>query len=568
MSGSENGSLLMISDIEGCLQTAKITLQDNTIYDISQNTSLCRFDTFKGPLLNFLLDNDKNEIAFLGDYFDKGPGVVDSIIGIAYLHDYLDKQNKNKVQDQVQNRVHIILGNRDINKFRIAYELDMKKEERKLNIEGWKAWSDLYNTNNISDYFDQDGNVKKDEQLKLFHFITSKSMGGMSLPTDKIIHSSLSEEESLDWLYAVFTDSDILVGYKPKFDIVFNDTNKDEYKKLFVYSCRYLYQNATIVKKIDRFKVLLSHAGGFNMSVLQDKSFYETIISTLSNESLSYYDKIETARKELQTNSKSYSDIDSVISYNQRLYKEFVDNFFPDNTVDKKESGQYFLLQAMGLKPDDRFPNFASFIQSCGGGCGQRIASNNLVPEDIDFFKKISDADIMTIAHGHVPNCLRFPLIYKRVIEGKPLVFIENDTSNGNRPKLKSGEIDELPLSYIDELPLSYISIQEDKFLYGIGSLNESGKIENIQQPRINSAKNDYSSKNAKTFEMLALEGGPKESDGLLTNVEIDKILSFNGFKPADIVGGKRRTKKKKSNTKNKRNNIKRKSCRNKCKFH
>lgn len=557
-----NGKLLMISDIEGCLEEYTLKI-DNEKTTLPQNTSLCRLDTFKGPLLNFLKktkydDNtpiDNNEIAFLGDYFDKGPGVVDSIIGIAYLH------------KEKPDNVHIILGNRDMNKFRIAYELDMKKDERSTK-DGWKVWKDLYamkktdkegNVTDISDCFDDDGSVKSGNRLKLFHFITSTSMGGMALPTETQIHSSLSEEESLEWLYAVFTDSDILDGYEPNFDIAFSD--KDEYKKLFVYSCRYLYKNATIVKKIDRFKVLLSHAGGFNMSVLQGKSFYEGIIGTLSEVGLSYYDKIETARKGLQTNSESYSDIDSVIAYNQRLYKTFVEKFFPENRVDKTPSEQYFLLQAMGLKPDVRFPNFASFIQSCGGGCGQRIKSSGLQSEDTEFFKKISDAGIMTIAHGHVPNCLRFPLIYKRVIGNKTLVFIENDTSNGNRPKLESGKI--------DELPLSYISITQGSFLYGVGSLNDIGDLIKIKEPYNNSQKKPYTTKNRTTIQKLSLIDGDRKVDYLLTNEEIDKILEPSEIwgGPTDIKGGKRLTKKNKSKTK-KRKNIKKRSCRNKCKFH
>lgn len=107
--------LLMISDIEGCVPNFGKNAENP---GIDQNTSLCELSTYTKELTWFLTVNPANEIAFLGDYFDKGPGVAGSIIGIAHLHAKFPKQ------------VHIILGNRDINKFRIAYEIDLPIDKR------------------------------------------------------------------------------------------------------------------------------------------------------------------------------------------------------------------------------------------------------------------------------------------------------------------------------------------------------------------------------------------------------------------------------------------------------
>jgi hypothetical protein len=61
--------LLFISDIEGCLPS--------TITGEEQNTSLCESKQYdlSGALYKFL--EKRNKIAFLGDYFDKGPGAID-----------------------------------------------------------------------------------------------------------------------------------------------------------------------------------------------------------------------------------------------------------------------------------------------------------------------------------------------------------------------------------------------------------------------------------------------------------------------------------------------------------
>jgi hypothetical protein len=57
-----NGKLIFISDLEGCA---------NSFFNKKQSIAICSTEFFNA-LDNFLLINEFNKVAFLGDYFDKG----------------------------------------------------------------------------------------------------------------------------------------------------------------------------------------------------------------------------------------------------------------------------------------------------------------------------------------------------------------------------------------------------------------------------------------------------------------------------------------------------------------
>jgi hypothetical protein len=85
--------LLCISDLEGCV--------DSPV--------LCSKNTFDA--IETLMESYQNlQVAFLGDYFDQGPHIVSTINGIM------------KLKERYEDKIHIILGNRDVNKMRIAVE--------------------------------------------------------------------------------------------------------------------------------------------------------------------------------------------------------------------------------------------------------------------------------------------------------------------------------------------------------------------------------------------------------------------------------------------------------------
>ena len=105
MDGDGVKKILMFSDIEGCQASPG-----------KQSSFLCS-DAFYNKIADMLdpkKGGDPNlHIAFLGDYFDQGMRVYDSIKGMMSLLD----------NPTFSGRVHVILGNRDVNKLRFCFEL-------------------------------------------------------------------------------------------------------------------------------------------------------------------------------------------------------------------------------------------------------------------------------------------------------------------------------------------------------------------------------------------------------------------------------------------------------------
>lgn len=546
--------LLMISDIEGCYKGT----------DPLQNTSLCDITNFfngnNGFLYNFLNNNNnQNHIAFLGDYFDKGSGVVSSIIGIVYLH------------KTFKNQVHIILGNRDINKFRLAYEFNLKQDQVP---DGGVVWSGFNKVD--SDIRDYTNNTI--DRTKLFNNIMTKSMGAMNQGDDSTkIHPKLDNAKSAEWLIDVFNPLFKCDDYSPNFDDFLNNplldnTNNnvnlvDNTKKLFIYSCRYLLKHGKIVEKLHDFSVLMSHAGGFHNCVLQNNEFFDNILKLGINElgiNEPYFKKMNSYRVELGKCSEStnFLGITESVELHNGFYDKFIESFFDDslNVISNEPSNEYFLLQAMGLKPDGNGAIFASYIQSCGGGCGIFTPDKSTYST---FLEKVNTEKIKAIAHGHIPQCMRHPLIFKRKINNtsnendtsNEIVFIENDTSNGGRP-LKINE------NVLTDIPLSYINKNSDgSFAYGVGVFNKFAKIVPISDStdKNRNIKNDNDGKTDDDNKKIGLSG-PITSDEMYLDEEIQKIIKFEGFKPAawnpttpPTVGGKRRTKKNKFSRKYKK---------------
>jgi hypothetical protein len=139
---------------------------------------------------------------------------------------------------------------------------------------------------------------------------------------------------------------------------------------------------------------------------------------------------------------------------------------------------EYYLLQAMGLKPNKPADKFLSFVESCDspGGCGGPKDGS----EDYSkFLDKLNKKGVDVISCGHIPQCSPVPLIYKRetfnnMSKFDPIVFILNDTSNGYRPN----NIDD-----VCKVPLSYIEKIGDTTHVGIGRfISEKNKYSNTNK--------------------------------------------------------------------------------------
>jgi hypothetical protein len=435
--------LLFISDIEGCLPFA--------ISGEKQNTSLCESKQYdlSGALYKFLANG--NKIAFLGDYFDKGPGAIDSIIGI------------HKLKKEFNGQVYIILGNRDINKLRFAYEL---KEIQNIpkNNDRWSEWVHFYNL--------YEEKINKVNSMDLIDIILTKSMGADGIAPKWATDDKIKAHNS-------YLKSLIHFFNKKNFD---EKTDQD-----FQQALHTIFTQGKIVDFDEEFGVLMSHAGGFHESVFTVN--YEDMINKFNLlPKLNYFQSIEYFRKELCNVNTTAATADN-IPLDLAKYNTILENTIKDIIVgNEKPIPEYYLLQASGLKPDasvesdtDNKEKFASFIQSCGSGCGlnhQSMYQRTITPSLNKILNAITinGKPIKSIAHGHVPMCLPFPLIVQYEVNG--IVFIQNDTSNGQKPTEYVGES-------INDLPFSYIDQNNGTLEYKIGNLNDNGILVNYENDKL-----------------------------------------------------------------------------------
>jgi len=383
-----SGKLLMISDLEGCEQFSRDKKE--------QSQAMCK-DGFFNYLIMFMEKNQDNRIAFLGDYFDKGPYVLSTIEHIVNL--------KNKYKE----RIYIILGNRDINKLRLLYEVETVLPIPRKEEYGWKMWNNFYEKYKTAN--------TPEERIKT---IFDDSMGapykvGLNIHNEGI-------DDGIEKLRSIF------------------NKNSD-------HSIRTLFQEGQIVAYDEPTKSLLSHGGGFNVP-FHTYQYYKNMIDTMSQD-LTYFEKIEYFRRQLQL-QPSPNETTNINDYIETLNKPLKD-VVKTWTFPNTPSNEFCLLQALGLKPDPG-KQYNSYIESCG-----TTACNNIVrPIKDEFIKLMKQLGIKTISAGHVPHCTPVPLIYKR----KGLNFIANDTSNGYRPV----EITKLnfPMSYVSPNNIGITSMDKE----------------------------------------------------------------------------------------------------------
>ena len=229
----------------------------------------------------------------------------------------------------------------------------------------------------------------------------------------------------------------------------------------------------------------------------------------------------------------------------------------------------------MGLKPYLQFPpkdtpvrpaDFVSFIQSCGGGCNFMASSKS----DQNYFRFLSNNNVEAVSHGHVPHCMPHPLVFARPFQESSsnsvnsIVFIENDTSNGNRPKNGSG--------LISELPFSYIELANGTNKYGIGFLKD-GVIDKRMVPLTKNNKEKYANEstiNKNQLKKLLIMGESLPRSELLSETNIQALIKFNenGFAPLSFKGGKSIKRKNKKTRKNKNKKTKKHCNHRGCKYH
>lgn len=413
-----SGKLLLISDLEGC---------QNDQFGAIQSQVTCSEEFFAA--IEKHLEDKTNKVAFLGDYFDQGDKVVFTINRIIGLY------------EKYEGRVIVILGNRDINKLRLCYELG-DVNSKYVQGTGWGLWKDFFNTGGLGamEIVDKMGKILK------------QTMGAKGGP----IHPNLTFEESVFVLAKVFDPT--RAG-----TMKVNEANINTIIGEFVTNCRKLFVVGKIVHK--EGNTLLSHGGGVDPFIFHKQKYYDRIVQGISPDA-SYYAKMELCRKALETKPPIGDELvaDSE-SFNDNIYNGPLRSFLTDinfntsnYTSPTNPSGNFFLLQALGQKPDNGGDDviFTSFIQSNDqlAGCkGPKLYNSTLYAK---YLADLHRFDVKIIASGHVPHCAPIPLIYTRNDTG--IIFSLNDTSNGYRPQ---------EITKINQVPLCFITNNT----IGIGSL-------------------------------------------------------------------------------------------------
>jgi nicotinamidase-related amidase len=384
--------LLMFSDIEGCQADPG-----------KQSTFLCS-TPFYDEIARRLGKDGNLEVAFLGDYFDQGLGVFNSI------------QRMYRLVMTFPGRVHIILGNRDVNKLRFMFELTNNVRGLTPNEKRWGVWSKYY-----------DGLAGK-TGVELVKHILSTSMGAGKSIGDKMVglHSfvpvgakgSASDEIAYNYLLAAFGLNDSKPDFTP-LDLLG-----------FFSKCK--------IAHVFNGKVLLAHGGGFDPQAFFGTKYVESFFNDVTVTGENYHQLLNDFRVRLSSlpedDSYHVSVEDSVNVYNNLLQEVL-------GEVSKGEfTWKFVLLQALGLKPDSEDARYKSLIQSCSqDGCSGKNEDLKYDPGSTKLKELLERSGITHVSYGHKPICFPIPVIYQRK-EVPGVTFISNDTSNGNRKVEEIGE--------------------------------------------------------------------------------------------------------------------------------
>jgi len=381
-------SILMFSDIEGC-QADPVNPQTYT---------LC-MPEFYAKITEMLLNKPELEVAFLGDYFDQGMRVYQSIVGLNTLLE----------NAKINNRVHVILGNRDINKLRFCYELtyNLKLNETiPPKEQQWSQWVDFYNGLNgksgvelVKHILDQSMGAKKKENGKmtgLYSFV----------PPDKL--GTATDEVALKYLRSAFGLE------KPKLE---GSLDIPE----FFYKCK--------IAHVFNGKVLLAHGGGFDPEAFFDENY----VNSFNPVQINYYTTLEEFRARLSTTEPELTvkyDVNNSVDVYNNLLKTVLDQIKDEKKGITKE---FLLLQALGLKPNSEDARYKSLIQSCSqDGCSGQTKPLSDDKNGERLSEILRNSGITHVSYGHKPVCFPVPLIYRRN-DIANVTFISNDTSNANR---------------------------------------------------------------------------------------------------------------------------------------
>jgi hypothetical protein len=436
--------LISISDLEGCF------LKSSSGQD--QHVVLCANETFDS-IKEYLISDAGNHIAFLGDYFDNGPHMSKSIKGIVDCH------------KQSPEQVHIILGNRDINKMRIAVEKDIDYVTYPPNIEKiWETWK-----TNPSYAFTTFDPKRANTPLERTKHLLDKTYGAKMLLQNIATELKIKDDDALNLFASIFLN---------------DSTQHTDVEKEFVENCRYLFDKGKIMEKVKvgEKNVLLSHGGSFSKRIFTSENI--TTINAIKvdmeedkippeftvKDSTNYYEKMEACRKIIDNKEDTVMEydktpsetIDQVISSYNTFYSmvlTYLKSIDVANVETIRNNYSYHMLQSNPLAKS------GSPVSNCvlSANCNSATQIKPIPQFLQDYF---NHNQIHIISHGHIPFCGTVPLIYKN----GDIIYVSNDTSNGNRPLYTGHDVKlkNVPLSLITATSVGICSLNDD------GSTNQS----------------------------------------------------------------------------------------------
>lgn len=301
---SKKNKLLMFSDIEGCQQDEKHP----------QSTSLCSPEFYE-KIRSMMIEDRTLHVAFLGDYFDQGMHVYSSITG---LHGLL----KDK---ELEGRVFVILGNRDVNKLRFIFELQNicrsnslladdvdPTNPTKLNAAGWiefsKGWASWYRFYDELEYGTKptiDGEYGKYDKTDAFMDQRISFSDNEVARVKHILDTSMAADKKTADGKSIGLHSFVPIGkyvndegalkyLKKALGIKF-DGDGEITDALDVLG---FFSKCKIAHVFDG-DVLLSHAGGFDPYSFFNKEYVESFKSNTPLTGDNYLEIIEACRKKL-----------------------------------------------------------------------------------------------------------------------------------------------------------------------------------------------------------------------------------------------------------------------------
>ena len=402
---------LFVADIESC------ALTDGRSKDI-MSQMFCKKDFYN--YLSKKLDENKNlKVVFLGDYFDKGDiektkVVIQEINKLIQKYNFNNSEKKNLSSnnfneqlkffykngklfhlDDYRNitneRIIVIMGNRDVNKLRMIYEqsleyIDDLFNETKENLDSLKI------NKKTKKYTLENNNIAN---VKNYIYFSHSGING------------LIYNNSFEKLYNRLSNFNLIENKKDNLNKLINNVNRlfKDYINIVIED----WSN-TIKENPNSEKSMIVIKDSSNLEKLKWGGFLKEENSLDTNE---WFNK-----------TMAIPNIDDVNNLRKFFYPK------KQNTVPPKI---HYFFQALGLGDDFLENGFTlpSMITNCA-------VSNCLKVDDTDSTDFSKKYGIKTVVSGHKPTCFPLPIYYIEKKNGT--IYIHYDLSIDNYLKLKESD--------------------------------------------------------------------------------------------------------------------------------